>query len=45
MNFAGFDDEADVTSAQMLGAQQVRLERVRAEYGPNGLFAAAARRP
>jgi FAD/FMN-containing dehydrogenase len=44
VNFAGFDDEADVTTADTLGAAG-RLDEVRSAYDPDGLFAPAARRP
>lgn len=44
VNFAGFDDEPDVTTADTLGTQ-ARLTEVRAAYDPDGIFAAAARRP
>ncbi len=44
VNFAGFEDEADVTSADTLGVD-ARLADVRSKYDPDGLFAAAAGRP
>jgi FAD/FMN-containing dehydrogenase len=44
VNFAGFDDEPDVTNADTLGSQ-ARLTAVRSAYDPDGLFAAAAKRP
>lgn len=44
INFAGFDAEPDVTTADTLGTQ-ARLTEVRAAYDPDGIFAAAARRP
>jgi FAD/FMN-containing dehydrogenase len=44
VNFAGFDDELDVTTADTLGPE-TRLAEVRAAYDPDGLFAGAARRP
>jgi hypothetical protein len=44
VNFAGFDDEPDVTTADTLGTAR-RLETVRRAYDPDGLFAAAAARP
>ena len=43
-NFAGFDDEPDVSSADRLGSAG-RLAEIRAAYDPEGLFAAAAERP
>ena len=44
VNFAGFDDEHDVTSREIFGPNLARLERIRAEYDPGRLVAAAARR-
>jgi FAD/FMN-containing dehydrogenase len=44
VNFAGFDDEADVTPDDTLGATARRAE-VRKAYDPDGVFAAAAQRP
>jgi FAD/FMN-containing dehydrogenase len=44
VNFAGFDDETDITTADTLGTQE-RLADVRAAYDPEGLFAGAAQRP
>jgi FAD/FMN-containing dehydrogenase len=38
VNFAGFDDEPDVTEASIAGAHAARLARVRATYDPDGLF-------
>lgn len=43
MNFAGFEDEADVSETQTFGPQ-ARLDEVRAAYDPQGVFAAAAHR-
>jgi hypothetical protein len=43
-NFAGFDDERDVTTADRLGSDP-RLEGVRTTYDPDGLFAGAVARP
>lgn len=45
VNFAGFDDEKDVSAATTMGSQLARLERVRTAYDPDGVFAGAARRP
>lgn len=44
INFAGFEDEPDVGPAEWLGVQE-RLDAVRAEYDPDGLFTGAAARP
>lgn len=44
VNFAGLGDE-DVTGRSLLGANQRRLDEIRRRYDPEGLFAAAARRP
>jgi len=44
VNFAGFDDESDVTTAHTLGSAD-RLAQVRSTYDPEGLFTAAAQRP
>jgi hypothetical protein len=44
VNFAGFGDDLDLASAAF-GRNRARLEEVRALYDPDGLFAAAARRP
>jgi FAD/FMN-containing dehydrogenase len=43
INFAGFDDEADVTAEDVLGPA-ARLDEVRRAYDPDGLFAPAAAR-
>jgi len=43
VNFAGFDDEADIAST--MGAHATRLAEVRGRYDPAGLFDGAARRP
>ncbi len=43
-NFAGFDDETDVTTADRLGTD-ARLAEVRAAYDPDGLFSGALDRP
>jgi FAD/FMN-containing dehydrogenase len=45
MNFAGFEDDDDVSPASWLGANAQRVERVRAAYDPDGLFSRAAERP
>ena len=43
LNFAGFEGEHNVEAT--LGSNLARLERVRCEYDPDGLFEAASRRP
>lgn len=43
-NFAGFDDELDVTTKDRLGSNP-RLDEVRAAYDPYGLFSGAVERP
>lgn len=43
LNFAGFDGDTD--PALVLGAHEARVEEVRRAYDPEGLFAAASRRP
>src|SRR4051812_5386521 len=43
LNFSGFDDDPDVSATNTFGPSLARLERVRAEYDPSGLFDAAAR--
>lgn len=45
INFSGTADEAERSRGALLGANQQRLEEVRLRYDPDGLFAAAARRP
>jgi FAD/FMN-containing dehydrogenase len=45
LNFAGFADDDDTTPAATLGADWARIERVRTDYDPDGLFADAARQP
>ena len=45
VNFAGFEGEHDVTPTETFGPNLARLERIRSEYDPDRLFAAAARRP
>jgi hypothetical protein len=42
VNFAGFEDEADVTTAATMGRAAQRLEQVRAKYDPDGVFAHGA---
>ena len=44
LNFAGFGDEADL-EATALGHNQDRLAEIRGAYDPDGIFAAAGRRP
>jgi hypothetical protein len=44
VNFAGFDSEHDVSEIAVLGDSTARLDRVRAQYDPDGLFAGAAAR-
>ncbi|MQB02281.1 MAG: FAD-binding oxidoreductase, partial [Actinobacteria bacterium] len=43
INFAGFDNDAERHS--LLGRNQERLDRIRRDYDPDGLFEAAALRP
>jgi FAD/FMN-containing dehydrogenase len=45
INFAGFENESDVGHDAVFGLDTRRLERVRAEYDPTGLFSGAAQRP
>jgi FAD/FMN-containing dehydrogenase len=45
VNFAGLDDEPEESSGRIYGANRARLEEIRAAYDPDGLFAAAAKRP
>lgn len=45
INFAGFENEADISRAATHGVDTSRLERVLATYDPTGLFSCAARRP
>jgi FAD/FMN-containing dehydrogenase len=45
INFSGLGDEADALRDSVYGHSQRRLDAVRATYDPDGLFAAAARRP
>ena len=44
MNFAGFEGETDVTTADIFGTR-TQLARTREAYDPHGLFAGAAARP
>jgi hypothetical protein len=43
LNFAGFDDEPDVSASATMGRAARRLDKVRAKYDPEGLFAPAVR--
>lgn len=43
VNFAGFDDEADVSASDIWGSE-ARLAEIRGAYDPDGLFSGAARR-
>ncbi len=45
LNFAGFEDESDVSTHATFGSNVARLERVRSAYDPDGLFEAASQRP
>jgi len=45
VNFSGLDDEADQLRAAVLGSNQGRLDRIRADYDPDGVFEAAAHAP
>jgi len=45
VNFSGLYEEAGGLSAAVLGASAERLARIRAEYDPDGIFAAAAAAP
>jgi FAD/FMN-containing dehydrogenase len=45
VNFAGFEGEADVSPAATFGSNVERLDAVRADYDPDGLFTGAAARP
>lgn len=44
LNFAGLEDEAGAVRGAVLGASGERLDRIRRQYDPDGLFDAAARR-
>ena len=43
VNFAGLEGEAGASST--FGASAARLDAIRADYDPDGLFTAAAARP
>ena len=45
VNFAGLSDDADHLTAALYGPHQERLDRIRAPYDSEGVFASAARRP
>ena len=45
LNFAGLEDEADIATGALLGPNGARLEKIRADYDPDGLFSQAAARP
>jgi hypothetical protein len=45
VNFSGLGDEVDSAPDAVFGRSQEQLAQVRATYDPDGLFAAAARRP
>jgi hypothetical protein len=45
VNFSGLEDEARQLRSAVLGASAARLDRVRADYDPEGLFAVAAAVP
>ncbi|GAA0652088.1 hypothetical protein GCM10009535_33000 [Streptomyces thermocarboxydovorans] len=45
VNFAGLGEDAGELRSAVYGWHEERLERVRAAYDPEGLFAPAARRP
>ncbi|MFV0131919.1 FAD-binding oxidoreductase [Streptomyces sp. HMX87] len=45
VNFAGLSEDADELRGAIFGRHEERLERIRASYDPEGLFAPAARRP
>jgi hypothetical protein len=45
LNFAGLDDEAAALRGAMLGTSEARLDAVRADYDPDGLFDTAAKAP
>jgi FAD/FMN-containing dehydrogenase len=42
INFAGLHDEADALHPSVHGTSTERLDQIRAEYDPDGIFAAAA---
>ncbi|MGP3949759.1 FAD-binding oxidoreductase [Streptomyces sp. 7N604] len=45
VNFAGLGEDAQELRDAVFGSHEERLERIRAAYDPEGLFAPAARRP
>lgn len=45
VNFAGLGEDASGLRGAVFGSHEERLERTRAVYDPDGLFAPAARRP
>jgi hypothetical protein len=45
INFAGLDEDADGLRGAIFGASEARLAELRERYDPEGLFAAASRRP
>lgn len=45
VNFAGLGEDARELRGAVFGSHEERLERIRAAYDPEGLFAPAARRP
>ncbi|MGR6974838.1 FAD-binding oxidoreductase [Streptomyces cynarae] len=45
VNFAGLAEDASELRGAAFGSHEERLERIRAAYDPEGLFAPAARRP
>lgn len=45
VNFSGLQDEADQLRAAVQGDSAERLDRIRAEFDPDGIFAAAAAAP
>lgn len=45
LNFSGLDEEAEDLRGAVLGASAARLDRIRADYDPEGLFATAATGP
>jgi len=45
VNFSGLEDEADELRTSVFGSNEERLDRIRAEYDPDGLFEAAAHAP
>jgi FAD/FMN-containing dehydrogenase len=45
VNFSGLEDEAEGLRTAVLGSSEARLDAIRAEYDPDGLFEAAAHAP